>query len=114
MADDDVLTELAAQLGLAVRPLVDATSSASALNTFLRGLGWDLDPAPAVLTALQAPASQISALLEGGEDVDPAVLISGVRAAFTAISDIANGGGLPAGFANDFPRQLVDLLLFDY
>jgi hypothetical protein len=58
MADDDALTALAAQLGLALQPLVDATSSASALNTLLRRLGWDVNPAPAVLTALQAPASQ--------------------------------------------------------
>ncbi len=114
MADDDALTELVAQLGYAVRPLVDATSSPSALNTFLRQLGWDLNPAPSVLTALQAPASQISALLEGGGEVDAAVLISGVRAAFTAISDIANGAGLPPGFAVDFPRQLADHLVFEY
>ena len=114
MDDDDVLGELAAQLGLALQPLVDATSSASALNTLLRRLGWDLNPAPAVLTALQAPASQVYALLEGADDVDSAALISGVRAAFAAISDISGGGGLPAGFANEFPRQLVDYLLCEY
>jgi hypothetical protein len=114
MADDDVLTELAAQLGLALQPLVDATSSPSALNTFLRELGWDLNPAPPVLTALQAPASQVYALVEGGHDVDAATLISGVRAAFAAISDVSSGGGLPAGFAAEFPRQLVDYLLSDY
>jgi hypothetical protein len=114
MADDDVLTEFAEQLGLALQPLVDATSSPSALNTFVRELGWDLDPAPPVLTALQAPASQVYALLEGGDDVDPAALIGGVRAAFAAISDVSAGGGLPAGFAAEFPRQLVDYLLFEY
>jgi hypothetical protein len=111
---DDALAELAAQLGLALQPLVDATSSASALKTFLTRLGWDLNPAPPVLAALQAPASQVYALLEGGDDVDPAALITGVRAAFAAISDISTGGGLPAGFANEFPRQLVDYLLCDY
>src|SRR5690349_21451913 len=114
MADDDVLTEIAAQLGLALQPLVDATSSDSALNTFLRKLGWDLTPAPAVLTALQAPASQVYTLLEGGDDVDPAALINGVRAAFGAISDISSGGGLPAGFATEFPRQLADYLVYEY
>ena len=114
MADNDVLDELVAQLGLAVQPLVDATSSAGATNTFLRRLGWDLDPAPAVITALQAPASQVYALVEGGDEVDSAALISGVRAAFAAISDLSAGGGLPAGFADEFPRQLVDYLLFEY
>lgn len=114
MADEDALSELAAQLGLALQPLVDATSSASALNTFLRRLGWDLNPAPAVLTALQAPATQVHALLEDSDSVDPAALLSGVRAAFEAIGDIANGAGLPAGFANEFPRQLVDFLLCEY
>lgn len=114
MATDDALSELAAQLGLALQPLVDATSSASALNTFLRRLGWDINPAPAVLTALQAPASQVYALLEGGDNVDPAALIGGVRATFAAISNISTGGDLPAGFANEFPRQLVDFLLCDY
>jgi hypothetical protein len=114
VADNDVLDELVAQLGLAVQPLVDATSSASATNTFLRRLGWDLDPAPAVITALQAPASQVYALVEGGDEVDSAALISGVRAAFAAISDLSAGGGLPAGFADEFPRQLVDYLLFEY
>jgi hypothetical protein len=115
VADDDVLNELVAQLGLAVQPLVDATSSADAMNAFLQRLGWDLDPAPAVITALQAPASQVYALVEGGDEVDSAALIGGVRAAFTAISDISAGGaGLPAGFAEEFPRQLVDYLLFEY
>ena len=113
MADEDVLSELAAQLGLALQPLVDATSSPSALNTFLRRLGWDLDPAPAALTALRAPVSQVFNLLEG-DDIDPAELISGVRATFAAIADISAGAGLPAGFANEFPRQLVDYLLCDY
>ena len=111
---DDALNELAAQLGLALQPLVDATSSADALTTFLRGLGWDLVPAPAVFTALQAPASQVYALLEGGDGVDPAAVIRGVRAAYEAISDLSNGGGLPADFADEFPRQLADFLLFEY
>ena len=110
---DDALRELAAELGVALEPLLDATSSDEALNTFLRGLGWDLVPAPPVLTALRAPASQVSALLEG-DDVDPAAVISGVRATFAAISDVSSGGGLPAGFANEFPRQLADFLLFEY
>lgn len=114
MAYDDVLTEITAHLGLALQPLVDATSSDSALNTFLRKLGWDLAPAPAVLRALQAPASQVYTLLEGDDDVDPAVLISGVRAAFAAISDISSGGGLPPGFANEFPCQLADYLVYEY
>src|SRR3712207_3023136 len=113
MAGDDVLSGLAAQLGLALQPLVDATSSPSALNTFLRQLGWDLDPAPAVVTALQAPASQVVNLLEG-DDIDPAELIGAVRATFAAISDISAAEGLPAGFADEFPRQLVDDLLCDY
>ena len=86
MADNDVLEEVVAQLGLAVQPLVDATSSPEAMRTFLWRLGWDLDPAPAAITALQAPASQIYALVEGGDEVDSAALIGGVRAAFTAIS----------------------------
>jgi hypothetical protein len=62
---------------------------------------------------LRAPASQIFDLIEG-DGIDPAQLISGVRATFAAISDISAGGGLPAGFAAEFPRQLVDSLLCDY
>ncbi len=111
---DDVLEELATQLGLALQPLVDATSSADAMTTFLRRLGWDVVPAPAVVAALQAPASQVYTLLEGGDDVDPAALIGGVRSAFAAISDVSSGAGLPAGFAAEFPRQVVDHLLFQY
>ena len=111
---DDALGELAAQLALALQPLVDATSSASALQTFLKRTGWDIDPAPSVLMALQQPASQVYSLLEGGDDVEPAAIISGVRAAFDAIADISTGGGLPAGFGAEFPRQLVDFLLSEY
>ena len=113
MADDSALDELAAQLGLALQPLVDATASVDALNTFLRELGWDLNPPPAIVSALQAPVSQIFALLEG-DDVDGAVLLNGVRATFAAISDISAGGGLPASFADDFPRQVADFLLFEH
>lgn len=113
MADDDALSELTAQLGLALQPLVDATASVDALTTFLRRLGWDVVPAPPVFTALQASSSQVYALLEG-EDADPAAIVSGVRSTFGAIGDISSGGGLPAGFATEFPRQLVDYLLFEY
>ena len=111
---DDTLGELAAQLALALQPLVDATSSAGALQTFLKRTGWDIDPAPSVRMALQQPASQVYSLLENGDDVEPAALISGVRAAFDAIADISTGGGLPAGFGAEFPRQLVDFLLSEY
>ena len=86
----------------------------AALNTFLRRLGWDLDPAPAAVIALQAPASSGLHPARRGDDIDPAALIGGVRAAFTAISDISTAGGLPAGFADEFPRQLVDYLLCEY
>lgn len=111
---DDALTDLTAQLGLVLQPLVDATSSADAAKVLLRRLGWDIDPAPAVVTALQAPAAAVYELLDGGDDVDPAAVVGGVRAAFATISDISTGGGLPPGFADEFPRQLVDSLLFDY
>jgi hypothetical protein len=111
---DDALTVLAAQLGLALQPLVDGTSSDSATNTFLRRLGWDIVPAPAVVTALQAPASQLFNLIEGADELDPVAVIGGVRAAFTAISDVSSGAGLPPGFANEFPRQLVDYLVCEY
>ena len=53
-------------------------------------------------------------LLEESDDIDPAALIAGVRAAFTALSDVSTAGGLPAGFADEFPRQLVDYLLCEY
>ena len=64
--------------------------------------------------ALQAPVSQVFNLLEGGDELDAATLIGGVRAAFAAISDVSSAGGLPPGFADEFPRQLVDYLLFEY
>ena len=38
----------------------------------------------------------------------------GVRAAFSAISDLQSAGGLANDFKNEFPRQLVDYLLVEY
>ncbi len=114
MAQDSALEQLAAQLALAFQPLVDATSSPASLNTFLRELGWRLDPVPASVMALQAPAAQLYAVLEENDDTDPAAVIAALRAVFAAISDISSAGGLPADFADEFPRQLVDYLLCEY
>jgi hypothetical protein len=114
MSGDDALTELAIQLGLALQPLVDGTSSDSATNTFLRHLGWDITPPPGVVTALHAPAAQIYELVDTDGDIDPAAVVSGVRAAFAAISAISSGGGVPPGFGNEFPRQVVDHLVYEY
>ncbi len=111
---DDALTALATQLGIALQPLVDGTSSPTAANTFLRHFGWDINPAPAVVTALQAPASLIYNLVNTEDDVDPAAVIAAVRAAFAAISELSSAGGLPAGFTAEFPRQLVDYLVYEY
>ncbi len=117
MADRDALTVLAEELGLALQPLVDATSSPAGLHDFLLDLGWELSPMPAVVEALSAPAEQVYNLVNGSQTaagVDIASLVNGLRAAFTAISDIAGGAGLPAGFGAKFPRELVDHLLVEY
>jgi hypothetical protein len=114
VADDDPVERLAAELGAAMQPLVDATSSVEALNALLRRLGWSIQPPPAVLMALQAPAQQILTLVDESDTVDSAALIGGMRAAFTAIADISTSAGLPPGFGAEFPRQLVDYLMSEY
>ncbi len=113
MADDDPIDRLTVELALAMQPLVDATSSSAAVTALLHRLGWIIQPAPALIEAL-APAARAVHTAAEGEDVDPAAMIAGVRAAFAAISDVSAATGLPPGFAAEFPRQLVDHLVFEY
>jgi hypothetical protein len=113
MADEeDTLDVLVEQLGFALDPLVAAFASTEAFRDFLDELGWDLNAVPAALDALRTPITQANsgaqAEIGAGQRVD---MRNRVQSAFAAISALGSGGGLPAEFANEFPRQLVDYLL---
>jgi hypothetical protein len=113
MADEeDTLDVLVAELGLALDPLVAAFDSAEAFRDFLEELGWDVNAAPAALDTLRTPIAQAngSAQLDipAGQRPD---MRNRLQASFEAIASLSTGAGLPAGFAAEFPRQLVDYLL---
>ena len=113
MADEeDTLDVLVEELGLALDPLVAAFSSAAAFRDFLEDLGWDFNAAPAALDALRTPIGQANTGAQGeipaGQRAD---MRNRIQTSFEAISSLGSGGGLPAEFANEFPRQLVDYLL---
>ena len=113
----DTLTTLANQLSLALQPLDAAFDSPGALRDFLEDLGWDFDVAPAALDSLRAPVEQVFDLVSNPDGIDPgdiARVISSVRAAFQAISNLRSAAGLAADFKNEFPRQLLDYLVVDY
>lgn len=110
---DDTLSDIAAQLALALRPLREATASPAALRDFLEELGWDFAAAPGALDALAAPAAQ-------GENVgndagaSAGAVLAAVKAAFDAISNLGSAASLANDFRGEFPRQLVDYLVVDY
>ena len=86
------------------------------MQAFLLQLGWDIAPGVALVEAVHASAATVYELVAGGDEgetPDLTALLSGLRAAYVAVADIASGGGgLPAEFAgNEFPRQLADYLL---
>jgi hypothetical protein len=113
MADEeDTLDVLVEQLGFALDPLVAAFDSPDAFRDFLEELGWDFNAVPASLDALRGPIGQASSGVQGeiGSAQRPDVR-NRIQAAFEAISNLNSGAGLPAEFANEFPRQLVDYLL---
>jgi hypothetical protein len=116
MADEaDTLDVLVEQLGFALDPLVAAFASTDAFRDFLDELGWDLNAVPAALDALRTPITQanvgVQAEIGAGQRLD---IRNRVQSAFEAISALGSGGGLPAEFANEFPRQLVDYLLVSW
>jgi len=110
--EEDTLDVLVEQLGFALDPLVAAFASTEAFRDFLDELGWDLNAIPAALDALRTPVTQahIGAQAEIGAGLRMDMR-NRVQSAFAAISTLGSGGGLPAEFANEFPRQLVDYLL---
>jgi hypothetical protein len=117
MADDDALAAIAGELGRALQPLAEATTSVDSLQSFLLELGWEIAPVVAMAEALHAAASTVYDLVEGGEpddDVDLTTLLAGLRAAYTAISGIGGGGGLPAEAVAELPRQLADFVVSEY
>jgi hypothetical protein len=117
MAERDTLAEIAEQLALAMQPLVDAVQSPAALRDFLEELGWDFAAVPASLNSLAAPASQVYTLSASTEQVEGGQLgslLSSVKVAFEAISQLGSAAGLANDFKDQFPRQLVDYLLCEY
>lgn len=113
MADEeDTLDILVEELGLALDPLIAAFASTDAFRDFLEELGWDFNTVPAALDALRTPIGQANTgaqdEITAGQRAD---MRNRIQAAFEAISSLGSGGGLPAEFASEFPRQLVDYLL---
>src|SRR5687768_13533503 len=106
--DPDTLDALVAELSSALYPLVAAFESPGTLRDFLENLGWNFVNPPAALDSIRTPATQGNAGAQGSDARNR------ILAVFSAISDLSSGAGLPAEFANDFPRQLVDYLLVDY
>ena len=118
MADDDALAAIAGELGLALQPLAEATSSADAMQAFLLQLGWDIAPGVALVEAVHASAATVYELVAGGDEgetPDLTALLSGLRAAYVAVADIASGGGgFPADAVTELPRQLADYMVAHY
>jgi hypothetical protein len=110
--EEDTLDVLVEELALALDPLLAAFSSTEAFRDFLEELGWDFNTVPAALDTLRTPIDQANsgaqADLTAAQRPD---MRNRVQAAFEAIATIGSGAGLPAEFANEFPRQLVDYLL---
>ena len=117
MDNRDTLSALAEQIALAFQPIADAFQSAGALRDFLEDLGWDFNTPPPALNALQAPVQNLFTLVDKPDGLDPAdlpTLITNVRAAFQAISQLESAAGLATDFRNEFPRQLVDYVVVEY
>ena len=117
MADDDALATIATELGRALQPLDEATSSPEAMEAFLLLLGWDITPAVALVESVHAAASTVYQLVEGGDpDATPDLtsLLSALRSAYVAVAEMGNGAGIPAEAVAELPRQLADFLVSEY
>ncbi len=117
MADErDTIGVIAEELGFTLAPLVAAFSLPGALRDFLKDLGWDFGAVPPALNNLKAPAEQVLSLVQGGT-IDPRQipsLLTAIRGAFDAISNLRSAAGLTNDFKNEFPEQLVEYLLAEY
>jgi hypothetical protein len=109
----DTVAVLAEELGRALDPLKDAFSSDDALRDFLRDLGWDLGPLLNQLSSLKGSVEQAFARADAG-DAEGLELLQSVAAAYRAISEIRNAGGLPGDFRATFPGQLAEFLIVEY
>jgi hypothetical protein len=117
MPDNDTLTLIAEQLGLALRPLETALSSPGLFSSFMLELGWDAATPIADVQNLGALVSDILNTIEDGLDAaDAPRIIGDIINLFSAISKLSSATGLPATidpaeFASDFPGQLLDYLV---
>ncbi|WP_295120259.1 DUF6603 domain-containing protein [uncultured Chitinophaga sp.] len=116
MEAKDTLVVIAEELGKALQPLKEATSSPGALRDFLSDLGWDVAP-PAAVNALKAPAELATRMgtdNEGFKASDVQQLITAVKGAFEAIANLKSAGGMVPAMANELPGQLLEYLLVEY
>lgn len=117
MEAKDTLVVIAEELGKALQPLVDASTSPDALRDFLEDLGWDLAAVPASVHALKAPAELAIRLGSENEEVgsdEVQQMITAVRAAFEALAKLSSAGDLAADMKNELPGQLLEFLLVEY
>ena len=122
MADQDTLSQIAEEIGLALAPLGAALESPASFGALAAELGWDLAAIPPPISALAGLVSQIVDLLDAGDldlsNVEKAISgIGGLVGAIRALSsDTASlpATADPAQFAAEFPGELIDFLLVDY
>jgi hypothetical protein len=110
----DMFATIAEELGLALDPIVAAFASDAALRDFLEELGWDLGPALAQLDNLRGPTEQGLSLTDSAGPGDGAAVLQAVVAAYRAIGELRNAGGLPNDFRSEFPGQLAQYLMVEY
>ena len=94
MADDDALAAIAGELGRALQPLAEATSSADAMESFLLELGWEIAPGVALVEAVHASAATVYELTDRGRGLEPAIL-GLARFGVALLSDAGAVGAAP-------------------
>ena len=122
-AASDIVNVLARELGRALAPLREATSSPEEFSALMLELGWSVDDIPLPIQALTSDIDQLvtalEAILDGGDSVSEfAALAQAIRDLVGSIQGLSSATFDPAlaaaGFAGKFPEQLIQYLIVSY
>ncbi len=120
MEEKNTLVLFFEEIGGALEPLAEAIESFDNFELYMHEMGWSVSNIPPVIQSVASPLNNILDELTSGDLSADSIpeFVGLLRSVVEAINEIKNASAsdLPpiAGFANEFPQQLLDRTIVDF
>ncbi len=126
MEQENTLTILAREIGLAFTDWIDILEDEEIFSSFMYSLGWDVNNIPSEIEQIRTFVSNLKSVLDNDGEFQPTELLglfgqNGVNGLIEAVNSLssASSASFPdiadiSTFKNRFPRQFLDFILINY